>query len=52
MASLTHPLDTKQITISLKLPRFFGIRMWLTIKVLALAGMIAPFTTVVEVVDD
>lgn len=53
MATLiNHPLDTKQIVLTLRMPRFFGARMWLTIKVLQLAGLIAPITIVLDVQYD
>lgn len=52
MAEMIHTVDTKQITLTLKMPRFFGLRMWLAIKVLQFAGMIAPVTIEIEVKDD
>lgn len=52
LTRLTHRVDTAQITLSIKLPRFFGTRMWLTIKLLQLAGLIAPVTVEVEIADD
>lgn len=53
MATLiNHPLDTKQIVITIRMPRFFGARMWMTIKVLQLAGLIAPITFEMVIEDD
>lgn len=46
MADLVHrvDVDTKRIVLTAHLPRMFGIRMWLTIKLLLLAGMVSPTT--------
>lgn len=40
----TVTVDTKQIKLTLRLPFMFGFRMWLTIKVIQLAGLISPTT--------
>lgn len=50
MATLNHTIDTKQIKLTLSMPRFFGWRMWLTLQVLKLAGWIAPVT--IEIADE
>lgn len=44
MADLVHRLDTKQIRLVLKMPRLFGLRMWLTVQLLRLAGIVSPAT--------
>lgn len=44
MATSVHRVDTKQITLTLKMPRAFGFRMWLTIKLLQVAGLVSPVT--------
>ncbi|MGB3844296.1 MAG: hypothetical protein WA940_00365 [Sphingopyxis sp.] len=49
MADMIHRIDTKSITISIKLPRAFGIRMWVAIQLVKLAGLIAPVTIELEV---
>lgn len=52
IARLTHRVDKAQIRLSILLPHFFGLRMWSTIKLLQLAGLIAPVTIEVEIKDD
>lgn len=44
MTTILHRIDTKQIKLVLKLPRMFGFRMWLTIKLIQLAGIVSPAT--------
>ncbi|ALJ14109.1 hypothetical protein [Sphingopyxis macrogoltabida] len=51
MASVIHRVDMKQVKISVKLPRAFGLRIWLTAKLIRLAGLVAPVTIEVEVSD-
>lgn len=50
MTDIIHRLSTKAIIIRFKLPRMFGIRMWLTIKILQLAGIVSP--TTIEILHD
>lgn len=52
MASLTHRVDTKAVTLSVKLPRAFGARMWMSVALIRLAALIAPFTIEIETCDD
>lgn len=52
MADLVHRIDTKQIRLVLKLPFMFGFRMWLTIRMLVLAGMVSPTTIEITHVGD
>jgi hypothetical protein len=44
MADRVMTVDTKQIKITLKLPFMFGFRMWLTVRLLKLAGTVSPTT--------
>lgn len=41
----------QQLTISLRMPRAFGFRMWLTARILALAGMVSPVQIEVDIHD-
>lgn len=52
MSHATHRIDAKQVVVRLQMPRAFGFRMWLAIKVLRLAGFIAPVTIAIETGDD
>ena len=51
MAELIHKLDTKSITLRIKLPRLFGFRMWLTKVLLCAAGTVCPATIEVDLAD-
>lgn len=54
MADLAHRVnvDTKRIVLTAHLPKMFGFRMWLTIKLLLLAGLISPTTIRIVQGDD
>lgn len=52
MADLVHRVDTKQIIVRLKLPFMFGFRMWLTLRILMLAGLVSPTTIEITHVGD
>jgi hypothetical protein len=41
----------QQITISLRMPPAFGFRMWLTARILALAGIVSPVQIEAEIHD-
>lgn len=49
MATLNHTIDTKQITLTVSMPRFFGWRMWMVIQLGRLMGVIAPVTIELEI---
>lgn len=49
MADMTQRLDTEEITINVKLPYAYGLRMWMTVALVKLAGLIAPVTIELEV---
>lgn len=44
MADIVHRLDAKKLRLVLRLPFMFGFRMWLTVQILKLAGMVSPAT--------
>lgn len=48
MAGLNARIPTERIIVTLRLPRGFGFRMWCTVQLLRLAGLIAPVTIVVS----
>ncbi len=54
MAEMT--IDGKQIvdklTLSIRLPRAFGLRNWLTLRLLAVAGWVSPVPLEVGLLDD
>lgn len=37
-------VPTKQITLTLKIPRLFHPRIWLALQIIKLASLIAPIT--------
>lgn len=49
MATIVHHIDTKQIRLVFRMPRSFGLRMWLMIGLLRLAGLVSPVTIDVSV---
>lgn len=48
MAEMIHHVDTKAIIVTLKMPRAFGLRVWLSLQAIKIAGWIAPYTIEVE----
>lgn len=50
MTELVHRVNTKAIVVHIRVPRSFGVRMWIGTKLLRLAAMALPVT--VEVSDD
>lgn len=48
----TVRVNTKQIVIRLKLPFMFGFRMWATIQLIKLAGLVSPTTIEITHVGD
>ncbi len=54
MANIVHRVnvDTKRIVLTAHMPRMFGFRMWLTIKLLLLAGLVSPTTIRIVQADE
>jgi len=52
MAELTHRIDTKQIMLRLEMPRLFGFRMWLAMRLLKLVGFVCPLSIAIDTGSD
>ena len=41
----------ESVTISIRWPRAFGFRMWLTARLIAIAGIVSPVTIEADVIE-
>ncbi len=48
--TITMPLP--RLTVRVKLPRAYGVRMWCVARLIGLAGLIGPHGMVVEIDGD
>lgn len=45
-------INTKQITMRIEMPRLFGIRMWITLRLLRLVAYICPLSITIDTGGD
>lgn len=42
-------VDTKRLVMRVQMPRAFGFRMWLTVRLMKLAGIVSPVTLTIGI---
>lgn len=52
MAEIVHRIDTKKIVLRLEMPRLFGFRLWLSMRLLRLVAYICPLSIGVDMGSD